>query len=379
MWAAAMRVLDGRLTIGTALVFLAYLGALQWQLSAFADDVHHAADRRRQRRPRDGRARRRRGRARAAAARRRCRRVRGDVTLEHVDFGYHDGNRCCADVSLAAAPGEVVAIVGATGAGKSTLVGLIPRFFDPTAGRVLIDGHDLRDVSLASLRDQVAVVLQEPFLFPVSVAENIASAGPGAARARDRGAPPRRPTPTTSSRALPQGYDTVIGERGATLSGGERQRIAIARALLKDAPDPDPRRADERARRRDRARGGRGARAADARPHDVHHRAPAVDDPPRHHDRGARGRAGRRAGTAPGSCWRARGATGRCTTCSSSGRRRRRRRDQRLRERRPPAAPAVDTGCAAHGAVAVALCRCGAGGPAGRAGDDGRQDRRSTC
>ena len=125
--------------------------------------------------------------------------VRGEVTFDRVDFAYHDSAPVLHEVSFTAAPGDVVAIVGATGAGKSSLVGLIPRFVDPTAGRVLVDGHDVRTVSLASLRDQVAVVLQEPFLFPVSVAENIAL-GPARRHARGRSnAPPRRPTPTPSS------------------------------------------------------------------------------------------------------------------------------------------------------------------------------------
>jgi len=125
--------------------------------------------------------------------------------------------------------------VGATGAGKSTLVSLIPRFFDPWQGRVTIDGADIRDVTLASLRQQIAIVLQEPFLLPLSVADNISYGRPSATRDEIVAA-------ATAACAdgficqLPQVYDTVIAERGASLSGGERQRLAIARALLKDAP-----------------------------------------------------------------------------------------------------------------------------------------------
>ncbi len=234
MWFAAMRVLDGRLTIGTALVFLAYLSALQWQLSTFAtmyttlqtagagvDRVMAVltADEAVPERPE----------APPLPA------VRGEVTFDRVDFAYRDAAPVLHDVSFTATPGDVVAIVGATGAGKSSLVGLIPRFVDPTAGRVLVDGHDLRTVSLASLRDQVAVVLQEPFLFPVSVAENIALARPGASR-QDIEHAAQAANAHAFISALPQGYDTVLAERGASLSGGERQRIAIARALLKDAP-----------------------------------------------------------------------------------------------------------------------------------------------
>jgi ATP-binding cassette subfamily B protein/subfamily B ATP-binding cassette protein MsbA len=128
-----------------------------------------------------------------------------------------------------------VALVGPTGAGKSTLIGLIPRFFDPWEGRVLFNGADLRQVRLDALRAQVSLVLQDPFLLPLTIAENIAYGRPGAPRAEVEAA-------AVTARAdefirrLPQGYDTVIGERGTTLSGGEKQRLSVARALLKDAP-----------------------------------------------------------------------------------------------------------------------------------------------
>jgi ATP-binding cassette, subfamily B, bacterial len=161
--------------------------------------------------------------------------VRGHVRLEDVEFGYEPGRPVLSGVTLEARAGEKVAIVGATGAGKSTLVSLIPRFFDPSAGRVLLDGHDLRDVQLRSLRAQVSLVLQEPFLFPISVAENIAYGRPEASREEVEAAA-RAANAHEFIARLPEGYDTVIGERGATLSGGQRQRLAIARALLKDAP-----------------------------------------------------------------------------------------------------------------------------------------------
>ncbi len=234
MWAAAMRVLDGRLTVGTALVFLSYLATLQWQLSAFAavyttlqsagasvDRVLDVLN--------GGEAVPERPGAPDLP------RVRGEVRIENAVFGYTPDRPVLRGVSLTARAGESVAIVGATGAGKSTLVGLLPRFFDPTGGRVLIDGHDVREVSLASLRDQVAVVLQEPFLFPFSVAANIGLGRPEATRDEvERAA--RAANAHDFIASLPLGYDTIIGERGATLSGGERQRLAIARALLKDAP-----------------------------------------------------------------------------------------------------------------------------------------------
>lgn len=234
MWAAAMRVLDGRLTIGTTLVFLAYLGTLQWQLSAFAamytalQTAGAGTDR-----VMDVLAVDERVPDRADA--RPLARVRGDVTFENVSFGYDPARPVLRNVNISAAAGDVVAIVGATGAGKSTLVGLIPRLFDPDHGRVTIDGVDIRDVTLASLRDQVGVALQEPFLFPLSIRDNLAWGRANATPAEVEAAA-RAANAHNFIAALPDGYDTVIGERGATLSGGERQRIAIARAFLKNAP-----------------------------------------------------------------------------------------------------------------------------------------------
>jgi ABC-type multidrug transport system fused ATPase/permease subunit len=162
-------------------------------------------------------------------------RLQGHVRYEGVSFGYERGQPVLKDVSLEARPGEVVAIVGPTGAGKTTLVNLLARFFDPSSGRVLVDGHDLRALRIRSLRRQVAVVLQEPFIFPLSVADNIAYGRPDATRAEIEAAA----TVANAEgfvRLLPGGFDAVVGERGATLSGGEKQRISIARALLKDAP-----------------------------------------------------------------------------------------------------------------------------------------------
>jgi ABC-type multidrug transport system fused ATPase/permease subunit len=161
--------------------------------------------------------------------------VAGHVVFEGVWFGYERGRSVLRGIDFEAAPGEVVAIVGATGAGKSTLVSLVPRFADPDRGRVLLDGRDLRDLSLASVRGSVSLVLQESFLFPFSIAENIAFGRPGASREEIERAARAANAHEFISR-LPEGYDTVVGERGATLSGGERQRVAIARALLKDAP-----------------------------------------------------------------------------------------------------------------------------------------------
>jgi len=158
----------------------------------------------------------------------------GQVLLEGVTFGYEPGRPVLNGVTLEAGPGETVALVGSTGAGKSTLVSLIPRLFDPWEGRVEVDGVDVRRLSLASLRAQVAIVLQEPFLLPLTVARNIAYGRPGASRDEVISAATAA-NADAFIRRLPRGYDTVIGERGATLSGGQRQRLAIARAVLKDA------------------------------------------------------------------------------------------------------------------------------------------------
>jgi subfamily B ATP-binding cassette protein MsbA len=131
--------------------------------------------------------------------------------------------------------GETVALVGPSGGGKSTILNLIPRFYDATAGQVTIDGHDVRAVTTASLRQQIALVTQEPFLFDDTIRANIAYARPDASQAQIEQAA-REAAAHDFIRELPQGYDTVVGEAGARLSGGQRQRIAIARAFLKDAP-----------------------------------------------------------------------------------------------------------------------------------------------
>jgi ATP-binding cassette, subfamily B, bacterial len=138
-------------------------------------------------------------------------------------------------VSMTARPGETVAVVGPTGAGKSTMAGLLLRFFDPWSGRVTLDGEDIKNLKVEDLREQIAIVLQEPFLFPLTIAENIAYGRPGAMREEIEAAA-REAMADEFIVKLPKGYDTRIGERGATLSGGQRQRLAIARAFLKDAP-----------------------------------------------------------------------------------------------------------------------------------------------
>jgi len=161
--------------------------------------------------------------------------VRGEVVLRDVHFAYEAGKAILRGVNLTARPGETIAIVGATGAGKSTMVGLIPRFHDPESGVVEVDGRDVRRLRLTDLRRQVSMVLQPPIVFPVTVHENIAYGRVGATRAEVEQAA-RLAQADEFIRRLPGGYDSVIGEQGATLSEGERQRLTIARAILRDAP-----------------------------------------------------------------------------------------------------------------------------------------------
>jgi subfamily B ATP-binding cassette protein MsbA len=160
---------------------------------------------------------------------------RGDIAFEHVDFAYDDGGPTLGDVSFQVRRGETVALVGPSGGGKTTILNLIPRFYDATHGRVTVDGHDVREVTLTSLRGRIALVTQEPFLFDDTIRANIAYARPGASQAEiERAA--KEAAAHDFIKTLPQGYDTPVGEAGARLSGGQRQRIAIARAFLKDAP-----------------------------------------------------------------------------------------------------------------------------------------------
>ncbi len=158
----------------------------------------------------------------------------GTVLFEDVSFAFPGARRDALEgVSFAARPGETVALVGPTGSGKSTVVNLIPRFYDTTGGRVLVDGRDVRDVTLASLRGRIGVVLQESFLFGVTIRENIAYGRPDASMAEIVAAAEAAQAHGFIS-TLPEGYETEVGERGVTLSGGQKQRLSIARALLQD-------------------------------------------------------------------------------------------------------------------------------------------------
>ena len=161
-------------------------------------------------------------------------RAAGALGFERVTVRY--GDKTALDgLDLSIRAGERVGIVGPSGAGKTTLLHLVPRLLDPSDGRLRLDGADLRDLTLASLRRQIALVAQDVFLFDASVADNVAAAAPGAPTATDRGRLDAAGA-LEFVRQLPDGLQTRLGERGASLSGGQRQRLAIARALLKDAP-----------------------------------------------------------------------------------------------------------------------------------------------
>lgn len=161
-------------------------------------------------------------------------RAKGDIIFENVTFSY-ENEPVLRDFSLHARPGEVVALVGASGAGKSTVAGLLARFYDPQCGTIKVDGYDIRDISMASLKKNLAFVDQETFLFNVSIRDNIRY---GMSNADDQAIylAARQAYAAEFIENLPQGYDTPIGDRGVRLSGGQRQRICVARALLRDAP-----------------------------------------------------------------------------------------------------------------------------------------------
>jgi len=160
--------------------------------------------------------------------------VKGEVKFENVTFRYfHGGDPVLSDVTFEAKPGERIALLGATGSGKSTIINLLPRFYDPTEGKITVDGHDLRDIKIESLRKQIGIVLQETTLFSGTVSENIAF-GRSDASEEDIIAAAKAAQAHDFIMSFPDGYNTHVGERGTTLSGGQKQRVAIARALLLD-------------------------------------------------------------------------------------------------------------------------------------------------
>ena len=234
LYVGGVRVLSGAISLGTLLVFLAYVRRMQnssggmFKVFSKLKAAEASIDRIMEVMESDEMI------HETAEPRSLPPITRGHVCLERVTVGYEPGVPVLQDVTLEARPGDVIALVGPTGAGKSTLVSLIPRFLDPWEGRVTLDGTDIRQLRVAELRAQISVVLQDPFMMPISVADNIAYGRPDASRDEIVRAAIAAQA-DSFIRRMSDGYNTVIGERGATLSGGERQRLSIARAFLKGA------------------------------------------------------------------------------------------------------------------------------------------------
>lgn len=234
VWIGARHVMDGSLSVGDLLIFTAYLASLYGPINTISQtlgliegskaglvrvqeilSVENDLP--------DGKRKIEHGA------------ISGEITFERITFGYEAGSPVLDELSVKILPGQTAAIVGESGAGKSTLMALLPRFYDPQAGRILIDGTDVKEFTLESLRQQIAMVLQPPVVFPLSIRDNIAygrieAPFPDVQRAADLARIHDRIL------ELPDGYDTVVGENGLTLSEGEQQRLTIARAILRDSP-----------------------------------------------------------------------------------------------------------------------------------------------
>jgi ATP-binding cassette subfamily B protein len=227
-------VMNHRMTVGDLTVVISYLGAVYGPLSAIAHTTGQVQG--------------------AVAGARRVRAmlaitpetidppdaieasaIKGAIRFDDVGFAYPDGTQVLHHITFEARPGEMIALVGLTGAGKTTLVSLIPRFYPPTAGRLLIDGVDVRRYKIRSLREKIAIVLQDPVLFSGTIAENLRYGRLDATSAEIEQAARAAHAHDFISH-LPKGYETPVAEAGAGLSGGERQRLSVARAILKNAP-----------------------------------------------------------------------------------------------------------------------------------------------
>ncbi len=234
LWYGARLVLSNRLSAGVLVVFLLYLGKMykpMRELSKMTDTVSKAAvgyERIKEVLETESRV-------RDLPRARRAPRFKGLIELEKVSFSYDGDRPVLEDVSLRIEPGQVAAIVGPTGAGKTTIISLIPRFYDPVSGQVKIDGKNIQNYTIASLRQQMSFVLQETLLFRAPVWQNIAYGRPEAGFSEIMRAAELANAHEFIEK-MPEGYDTMVGERGVTLSGGQRQRIAIARAILRDTP-----------------------------------------------------------------------------------------------------------------------------------------------
>jgi ATP-binding cassette, subfamily B, bacterial len=230
----ALRVLGGHITIGELMVVMAYVGQIHDPIQTLGDTLSNIQgamiDAERALQVLDVEP-----EIQDRPAAKTLETVRGAVVFENVNFAYNEERPVVCDINLSVHPGMVVGIVGPTGAGKTTLASLIMRFYDPASGRVTLDGHDLRDLTIQTLRDNIALVLQEPILFSGTVRNNIAYGCPDAPMEEIEAAA-KAANAHEFIAALPDGYDSEVGERGVQLSGGERQRVAIARTFLKNAP-----------------------------------------------------------------------------------------------------------------------------------------------
>jgi ATP-binding cassette subfamily B protein/subfamily B ATP-binding cassette protein MsbA len=233
-YVGSLHVLAGTLSLGVLLVFIAYLVMLYQPLESLTYTAWAMEG--------------------ATAGARRCfeildsrddvvdspnaiaiEKTNGAISFQKVSFGYDSDREILSNVNLEIAPNQIIALVGGTGAGKSTLLSLVPRFYDPTAGGLTLDGRDIREITKKSLRQQIAIVLQDTLLFSTTVRENIAYGRPGATDEEIREAARRAQADEFISQ-LPNGYESEVGERGGHLSVGQRQRLGIARAFLKNAP-----------------------------------------------------------------------------------------------------------------------------------------------
>jgi subfamily B ATP-binding cassette protein MsbA len=234
LWRGAVLIVHGRMTIGELTVYLAYLTKFFKPVKDLATTTNAIAQ--------------------AAVGVERIRSVldtdtiipdrpdgldsetiAGGIDFNHISFGYDPDNPILKDVNLSIKPGQFVGIVGPTGSGKSTVVSLIPRFYDTQSGEVLVDGHDVRDYKLGHLRNQIGYVLQDTVLFRGTIGENIALGRPDATKEEIIEAA-KLANAHDFIMAMPQGYDTPVGDRGLTLSGGQRQRIGIARVIIRNTP-----------------------------------------------------------------------------------------------------------------------------------------------